>query len=78
MVYKVVDGKATAAKVHLGVRRAAQVEVLDGLLAGDVVVTAGQLKLKDGASVRTIGEGVPAAAKPAASEGAPAKPADAK
>lgn len=78
MVFKVVDGKAMAAKVQLGVRRAAQVEVLSGLAAGDVVVTAGQLKLKEGAPVRSIGEGAPAAAKPAASEGTPAKPADAK
>ena len=60
-VFKVVEGKATATKVGLGVRRAAQVEVIDGLTAGDVVVTAGQLKLRDGAPVRAIGQGVPAA-----------------
>lgn len=51
MVFKVVDGKAIATKVRLGVRRAAQVEIVDGLAAGDVVVTAGQLKLRDGAPV---------------------------
>lgn len=80
MVFKVVEGKATMAKVRLGVRRAAQVEVLEGLAAGDVVVTAGQLKLKEGVAVRTIGEGAPAGVKPPApvAEGAPAKPADAK
>ena len=60
-VFKVVEGKATATKVGLGVRRAAQVEVIDGLTAGDVVVTAGQLKLRDGAPVRAIGQGAPAA-----------------
>ena len=59
MVFKVQDGKAMAAKVRLGVRRAAQVEVVEGLAAGDVVVTAGQLKLRDGAAVRPIGEGAP-------------------
>jgi membrane fusion protein (multidrug efflux system) len=59
-VFKVTDGKAVMVKVRLGVRRAAQVEVLEGLAEGDVVVTAGQLKLRDGASVKPIGEGSPA------------------
>ena len=60
-VFKVVEGKAVATKVRLGVRRAAQVEVTEGLAAGDVVVTAGQLKLRDGAPVRPVGEGAPQA-----------------
>jgi membrane fusion protein (multidrug efflux system) len=60
-VFKVVDGKATLAKVKIGVRRAAQVEVVEGLVAGDVVVTAGQLKLREGAPVRAIGDGAPPA-----------------
>ena len=47
-VYKVVDGKATRAKVKTGLRRNSQVEVVEGLQAGDVVVTAGQIKLRDG------------------------------
>jgi len=61
-VFKVVEGKAVMTKVKLGVRRAAQVEVVEGLAEGDVVVTAGQLKLREGAAVRQVGEGVPAAA----------------
>jgi membrane fusion protein (multidrug efflux system) len=67
-VFKVADGKAVLAKVRLGVRRAAQVEVVEGLAAGDLVVTAGQLKLRDGAAVRPVGEGTPPAvpAQPAA------------
>ena len=84
-VFKVVDGKAAATKVKLGVRRAAQVEVVDGLTAGDVVVTAGQLKLRDGAPVRAIGQGAPAAPAAAGMGGmegmsgmAPAKAAEAK
>jgi membrane fusion protein (multidrug efflux system) len=81
-VFKVVDGKALATKVRLGVRRAAQVEVVDGLVAGDVVVTAGQLKLRDGVPVRAIGEGVAAAQPAAGMDGmsgmAPAKAAEAK
>mgnify|MGYP000718748996 FL=1 len=83
MVFKVVEGKAMTTQVKLGVRRAAQVEVLAGLAAGDVVVTAGQLKLRDGAPVKTIGEGAPTpatapAAVPVPAQQAPAKPAEAK
>ena len=78
-VFKVVDGKAVATKVKLGVRRAAQVEIVDGLATGDVVVTAGQLKLNDGTAVRAIGE--VGAASAAGSEGmsgiAPARAAEA-
>ena len=87
-VFKVVDGKALATKVKLGVRRAAQVEITEGLAADDVVVTAGQLKLRDGAPVRAIGEGSPGAQPPAGMIGmsgmegmsgmAPAKAAEAK
>ncbi|MDP2883130.1 MAG: efflux RND transporter periplasmic adaptor subunit [Azonexus sp.] len=61
-VFKVADGKASLVKVKLGVRRAAQVEVVEGLAAGDLVVTAGQLKLREGAAVRPVGEGAPQAA----------------
>jgi membrane fusion protein (multidrug efflux system) len=61
-VFKVVDGKANLVKVKLGVRRTAQVEVVEGLAAGDLVVTAGQLKLREGAAVRPVGEGAPQAA----------------
>ncbi|MDR0775446.1 MAG: efflux RND transporter periplasmic adaptor subunit [Azonexus sp.] len=62
-VFRVVDGKAQWVQVRLGVRRAAQVEIVEGLAAGDVVVTAGQLRLRDGTPVRAvgeIGEGTPA------------------
>jgi membrane fusion protein, multidrug efflux system len=60
-VFRVVDGKAALVKVRLGIRRSAQVEVVEGLADGDIVVTAGQLKLRDGVPVRAVGEGVPAA-----------------
>jgi membrane fusion protein (multidrug efflux system) len=68
-VFKVVDGKASLVKVKLGVRRTAQVEVVEGLAAGDLVVTAGQLKLREGAAVRPVGEGTPPAAPQAAAAG---------
>jgi membrane fusion protein, multidrug efflux system len=52
-VYQVVDGKATRVKIKTGLRRGSQVEVTEGLQAGDLVVTAGQIKLREGAAVRT-------------------------
>ena len=64
-VYKVVDGKATRVQVKTGLRRGSQVEVVSGLQAGDVVVTAGQIKLREGAAVRTgPSPGAPAVAGP--------------
>ncbi len=51
-VYRVVDDKAQRVEVRTGVRRSTMVEIVDGLAAGAVVVTAGQLKLRDGAPVR--------------------------
>jgi len=38
-------------KVEVGQRRDAKVEILTGLAKDDLVVTAGQLKLRDGAPV---------------------------
>ncbi|WP_420476417.1 efflux RND transporter periplasmic adaptor subunit [Noviherbaspirillum sp. ST9] len=52
-VWKVVDGKATRTEVKTGLRRAAKVEIVEGLQPGDTVVTAGQIRLsKDGTPVR--------------------------
>lgn len=56
-VYRVVDGKAERVKVRTGLRRGGRVEIREGLTAGDTVVTAGQLKLRDGVSVRPMGGG---------------------
>ncbi len=50
-VYRVIDGKAVQTPVAIGQRRYGTVEVLSGLSAGDIVVVAGQLKLRDGAEV---------------------------
>ena len=52
-VFKVDDGKAQRVKVKIGQRNGASVEIEEGLKAGDEVVTAGQLKLRDGVLVRT-------------------------
>lgn len=51
-VYKVVDSKALRQKIEIGLRRDGKVEVLNGLVPTDVVVTAGVIKLREGAVVR--------------------------
>ena len=65
MVYVVTDGVAKLVPVTLGTRQPGMVEVVTGLKAGDEVVTAGQLKLHDGAKVMT-GAPKPGAATAAA------------
>lgn len=52
-VWKIIDGKAMRTEVKTGLRRAAKVEILEGLQLGDTVVTAGQIRLsKDGTPIR--------------------------
>lgn len=58
-VFKVAGGKAVRTKVEIGQRQTGIVEIIGGLTNNDVVVTAGQMKIRDGSSV-TIAE--PAAA----------------
>ncbi len=45
LLFKVVNAKPVLTPVELGERRKGEVEITRGLAAGDVVVTAGQLKL---------------------------------
>ena len=60
-VYRVVEGKAIMTPVQLGQRRPGQGEIVEGVSAGDVVVTDGQLKIRDGAAVKPLPpEGQPA------------------
>jgi membrane fusion protein (multidrug efflux system) len=70
-VYRVIDGKAALTKVEIGNRSPGSVEILKGLAANDMVITDGQMKLKDGAPVSVIVPPPPASAAPAA----PAAPA---
>lgn len=70
-VFKAVDGKAVLTRIDIGVRRPGEVEVLTGLVAGDSVITEGQMKLRDGAPV-TVMAPPPAPVAPAAGA-APAK-----
>ena len=69
-VYVVVDGKAKRTVVKTGARVPGKVQVIEGLKAGDVVVTAGQAKpmFHDGIGVMPVptAGAAPASAKPAA------------
>jgi membrane fusion protein, multidrug efflux system len=76
-VYRVVDGRAQRAKVDIGQRRDGKAEIVKGLQDGDVVITAGHMKVRDGVPVQmaTTQHDAPAAAAPpkadAAATGAP-------
>lgn len=67
-VYVVQDGTATKRKVSSGERTIGSVQVTDGLQAGELVVTEGTQKLRDGASVKLVDS--PAAPKRAVATGA--------
>ena len=56
-VYKVVDGLARRVPVKIGIRRAAQVEIVQGVAVGDQVVTAGMRLSRDGQPVRVLPSG---------------------
>jgi len=53
-VYIIADGKAVYRKVELGDHLDTNYEILSGINAGDVVVTAGQTRLIDGTEVEII------------------------
>lgn len=53
-IFTVENGKANEIKVKLGERRGAEVEVLEGLEPEQVVVTAGQLRLRTGSPVEVL------------------------
>jgi membrane fusion protein (multidrug efflux system) len=74
-VFRVVDGKAARTKVELGQRRDGRVEVVKGVSPGETIVTAGQLKLRDGTPV-TLATVAKAGAAPKADNGSPPAKAD--
>ncbi len=51
-VFKVVDGKAYSVNVVVGQRTADSVQVTQGLKKNDVVITDGQMKIKNGMDVK--------------------------
>jgi membrane fusion protein (multidrug efflux system) len=61
-VFRVVEGRAQRTRIEIGQRRSGVVEVVRGLSNSDVVVTAGQPKLRDGGAVRLASlDGTPTA-----------------
>jgi len=63
-VFVVAEGMAEKRRVRIGQRRVGDVQIVDGLVEGELVVTEGTQKLRDGAPVRLQG------APPAATAGA--------
>ncbi|TAK91880.1 MAG: efflux RND transporter periplasmic adaptor subunit [Burkholderiaceae bacterium] len=51
MVFRVINGKAVLSRVEIGQRIGERVEVVQGLTKDDMVITAGQVKLRDGMAV---------------------------
>jgi membrane fusion protein (multidrug efflux system) len=70
-VFRIADGKAARVKVDVGQRRDGRAEIVNGLAAGDVIVTAGQVKIRDGIAVRVAGGAEPAKAPDTAKGEAP-------
>lgn len=75
-VYRVVDGKAAMTKVDLGLRRPGEVQVTRGLAAGETVVVAGQIKLRDGVPVSPVPAGGTPGGPPGSAGGAAKAPDD--
>ena len=62
-VYVIEDGKAALRPVRIGMRQAGRAEIVEGIQAGDVVITAGVQKIGPGAPVMPINLAPPAAAQ---------------
>ena len=74
-VYKVIDGRAALTEVLIGQRKDTRVEIRSGVELGDIVIAAGQLKLRDGMMVQTVaGDAALANGKPAAAPAAATAP----
>jgi membrane fusion protein, multidrug efflux system len=54
-LFKIVDNRAVRVKVEVGQRREGKAEIVNGVAVGDVVVTAGQQRLREGAVVKVQG-----------------------
>lgn len=61
VIYTVAGDKVSEVKVRLGKRVDGKIEVLDGIAAGDTVVTAGNAQLSDGAKVEVVSTAAAAA-----------------
>jgi membrane fusion protein (multidrug efflux system) len=63
-VFRVVNGKADLVKVSTGLRKVGEVEITNGLAAGELVVTEGTLRIFPGMAVMLMGDKPAAAAAP--------------
>lgn len=63
VVFVVIDGKVASHKVIIGIETDGMTQVIEGISPGDIVVRAGNEKLKDGAQVRVIGASADSAKK---------------
>ena len=62
-VFRVAEGRAALVKVRTGVRKVGEVEITEGIAAGDLVVTEGNQRIGPGSPVTVMqGEPKPAAA----------------
>lgn len=61
-VYRVVDGRVQRVAVRLGMRRAGQVAVIEGVQPGDLIITSGLQKVSEGQEVDISNPPVSAAA----------------
>jgi len=52
-VLLIKGGKAAAARVHTGIRTDKEVQLVDGVQAGDTVITTGLLQLREGMEVKS-------------------------
>jgi membrane fusion protein (multidrug efflux system) len=62
-VFRITEGKAALVKVTTGTRRVGEVEITNGIAAGDMVVTEGNQRIQPGMAVSVMPD---APAKPAA------------
>lgn len=53
-VYRVNDGTAEFVRIESGERREGEIEVRDGIAAGDTVVVGGQMRIRPGAAVKPL------------------------
>ncbi|MGD9537274.1 MAG: efflux RND transporter periplasmic adaptor subunit [Alphaproteobacteria bacterium] len=73
-LFRVVDGKAAFTPVKTGLRGGGMVEIVEGLAPSDVVITAGVLKIYDGAAVQPVPPAPAVSPEASAAGAAPAAP----
>lgn len=73
-VYVIENGKAALRPVQIGLRQAGRAEIVKGVAAGDVVITAGVQKIGPGAPVMAVNLAPPTDAAPAAEPASTGEP----